>query len=178
MLTSPATSGHVLKKTVLELGGSDPFIVLEDADLDEAAQVADTASFQNNGQSCISAKRFIVVDAVAEAFEQKFVANTAKLKVGDPLEYDTRIGPVARKDLPQTLDQAGAAIDPARCQGLNWGQARRGERLLLRANHPDRCHSTDVCLRPELKHLAPLPLLFVLVIQGMPLSSQTTLSLA
>ena len=100
-----STSGHVLKKTVLELGGSDPFIVLEDADLDEAAQVAVTARFQNNGQSCISAKRFIVVDAVAEAFEQKFVANTAKLKVGDPLEYDTRIGPVARKDLQETLDQ-------------------------------------------------------------------------
>ena len=100
-----ATSGHVLKKTVLELGGSDPFIVLEDADLDEAAQVAVTARFQNNAQSCIAAKRFIVVDSVAGAFEQKFVANTAKLKVGDPLEYDTRIGPLARKDLRETLDQ-------------------------------------------------------------------------
>src|SRR6266704_2229094 len=96
-----AASGHVLKKTVLELGGSDAFIVLEDADLDEAAQVAVTARFQNNGQSCIAAKRFIVV----ESFEQKFVANTAKLKVGDPLEYDTRVGPLARKDLCEALDQ-------------------------------------------------------------------------
>ncbi len=100
-----ATSGQVLKKTVLELGGSDAFIVLEDADLDEAAQVAVTARFQNNGQSCIAAKRFIVVESVAEAFEQRFAANTARLKVGDPLEYDTRVGPVARGDLREALDR-------------------------------------------------------------------------
>ncbi len=100
-----ATSGHVLKKTVLELGGSDAFIVLDDADLDEAAQVAVTARFQNNGQSCIAAKRFIVVESVADAFEQKFVANTARLKVGDPLEYDTKVGPVARGDLRDSLHE-------------------------------------------------------------------------
>jgi acyl-CoA reductase-like NAD-dependent aldehyde dehydrogenase len=100
-----AASGHALKKTVLELGGSDAYIVLEDADLDEAAHVAVTARFQNNGQSCIAAKRFIVVESVAEAFEQKFAANTAKLKVGDPLEYDTRVGPLARRDLRDTLER-------------------------------------------------------------------------
>jgi len=122
-----ATSGHVLKKTVLELGGSDAFIVLEDADLDEAAQVAVTARFQNNGQSCIAAKRFIVVESVADAFEQKFVANTARLKVGDPLEYDTRIGPVARKDLRETLDQQ---VQQSIQQGANLligGKAREGK---------------------------------------------------
>src|SRR5215472_9326202 len=97
--------GQALKKHVLELGGSDAFIVLEDADLDEVAKVAVTARFQNNGQSCIAAKRFIVVESVAEAFEQRFVANTSKMKVGDPLEYDTRIGPVAREDLRETLDR-------------------------------------------------------------------------
>src|SRR5579863_9552675 len=93
-----SASGRALKKNVLELGGSDAFIVLADADIDEAAQVAVTARFQNNGQSCIAAKRFIVVEAVAEEFEQKFATNTAKWKVGDPLEYDTKIGPLARED--------------------------------------------------------------------------------
>jgi acyl-CoA reductase-like NAD-dependent aldehyde dehydrogenase len=100
-----ANSGHVLKKTVLELGGSDAFIVLADADLDQAAQVGITARFQNNGQSCIAAKRFIVVDAVAEAFERKFVDAASKLRVGNPLDYETQVGPVARDDLRETLDR-------------------------------------------------------------------------
>src|SRR6266704_656676 len=100
-----AASGHVLKKTVLELGGSDAFIVLEDADMDQAAQVAVTALFQNNGQSCIAAKRFIVVEAVAEAFERKFVEAVSKLQVGNPLNRETRIGPMARGDLRDALDR-------------------------------------------------------------------------
>ncbi len=98
-------SGQVLKKTVLELGGSDAFIVLEDADLDQAARVAATARFQNNGQSCIAAKRFIVVESVAEAFEQKFVEATSKMHVGNPLKRETQIGPVARRDLRDALDR-------------------------------------------------------------------------
>jgi acyl-CoA reductase-like NAD-dependent aldehyde dehydrogenase len=122
-----ATSGHVLKKTVLELGGSDAFIVLEDADLDEAAQVAVTARFQNNGQSCIAAKRFIVVESVAQAFEQKFVASTAKLKVGDPLEYDTKVGPVARRDLRDTLDQLVQQSVQQGARILIGGKAREGK---------------------------------------------------
>ena len=120
-------SGHALKKTVLELGGSDAFIVLEDADLDQAAQVAVTARFQNNGQSCIAAKRFIVVESVAEAFEQKFVANTAKLKVGDPLEYDTKVGPLARKDLCDTLDQQVQQSIQQGAKVLLGGKARAGK---------------------------------------------------
>ncbi|HLG65743.1 MAG TPA: NAD-dependent succinate-semialdehyde dehydrogenase [Ktedonosporobacter sp.] len=96
-------SGHHLKKHVLELGGSDAFIVLEDADLDGAAQMAVRARFQNTGQSCICAKRFIVVEPVADAFEQKFVAETAKLRMGDPLDRATQIGPMARSDLRETL---------------------------------------------------------------------------
>jgi acyl-CoA reductase-like NAD-dependent aldehyde dehydrogenase len=96
-------SGRALKRSVLELGGSDAFIVLEDADLDAAAQTAVRARFQNTGQSCIAAKRFIVVEAVADAFEQKFVEAAAQLKVGDPLERETRIGPMPRADLRDDL---------------------------------------------------------------------------
>jgi acyl-CoA reductase-like NAD-dependent aldehyde dehydrogenase len=120
-------SGHALKKTVLELGGSDAFIVLEDADLDQAAQVAVTARFQNNGQSCIAAKRFIVIESVAEAFEQKFVAYTAKLKVGDPLEHDTKVGPLARKDLRETLDQQVQQAVEQGAKVLIGGKARAGK---------------------------------------------------
>jgi acyl-CoA reductase-like NAD-dependent aldehyde dehydrogenase len=98
-------SGQHLKKHVLELGGSDAFIVLADADLDAAAQTAVRARFQNTGQSCIAAKRFIVVESVAEAFEHKFVTEAAKLRVGDPLRYETQIGPVARADLRDELDR-------------------------------------------------------------------------
>lgn len=100
-----STSGQHLKKHVLELGGSDAFIVLADADLDAAAKTAVRARFQNTGQSCIAAKRFIVVESVAEEFERKFVEETAKLRVGNPLHYETQIGPVARADLRDDLDR-------------------------------------------------------------------------
>ncbi len=86
-----------LKKTVLELGGSDPFIVCEDADLDQAAKGAITGRFINCGQSCIAAKRFLVVDAVADEFLEKVEANIRKLKVGDPLDPATDIGPLYAK---------------------------------------------------------------------------------
>ena len=79
-------SGAALKPTVLELGGSDPFIVLEDADLEAAARVAVDARFQNAGQSCIAAKRFIVVESVADEFEQRFLKGIHNLIVGDPTE--------------------------------------------------------------------------------------------
>ena len=93
------TAGRALKKTVLELGGSDPFIVLEDADLDGAVEFAARARYQNTGQSCIAAKRFIVVEAVADQFEERFAAAAKALRVGDPLERDTKVGPLARDDL-------------------------------------------------------------------------------
>jgi succinate-semialdehyde dehydrogenase/glutarate-semialdehyde dehydrogenase len=107
-----ALAGRHLKKTVLELGGSDPFIVLADADLTAAAKVAAIARNQNSGQSCIAAKRFLVVESVADEFEQKFVQEVGALNVGDPLERTTNVGPLARGDLRVALErQVKATID-------------------------------------------------------------------
>ncbi len=92
-------AGKEIKKTVLELGGSDPFIVLEDADIDEAVNVGVTARLINNGQSCIAAKRFIYVEKIAEEFETKFVEKMKAVKVGDPMNEETELGPIAREDL-------------------------------------------------------------------------------
>lgn len=97
-------AGAALKKCVLELGGSDPFIVLADADVDEAVKAATVGRFQNAGQICIAAKRIIVEQSIAKVFEEKYVAAVSALKVGDPLESDTYIGPMARYDLRDELD--------------------------------------------------------------------------
>jgi succinate-semialdehyde dehydrogenase/glutarate-semialdehyde dehydrogenase len=98
-----ATAGAVVKKTVLELGGSDPFIVLEDADLELAVEQAVASRFLNTGQSCIAAKRFIVVEAVAEDFVGRFRGAVESLTPGDPLDEDCRLGPMARVDLRDEL---------------------------------------------------------------------------
>jgi len=98
-------AGRSLKKTVLELGGSDAFVVLEDADVEAAARVGVRSRFQNCGQSCISAKRFIVVDTVAGQFEEAFVAETRRLQVGDPADATTQMGPLARDDLREDLER-------------------------------------------------------------------------
>jgi len=98
-----AVAGAHIKKSVLELGGSDPFVVLEDADLELAAREAVTSRFLNGGQSCIAAKRFILVEAVAEEFVRRFRAGVEALVVGDPLDEQTQIGPLARADLRDQL---------------------------------------------------------------------------
>jgi succinate-semialdehyde dehydrogenase/glutarate-semialdehyde dehydrogenase len=100
-----AQAGAHLKKVVLELGGSDPYLVLADADLDLAARTCATSRLINGGQSCIAAKRFIVVESVREAFEAKFVAAMAAAKMGDPLDPDTTFGPQARHNLRNELHQ-------------------------------------------------------------------------
>ena len=100
-----AIAGGALKKSVLELGGSDPFIVLEDADVAAAARVACRARNQNNGQSCIAAKRFVVVEEVADEFERRFAEAVGALRVGDPMERDTNVGPLARGDLVTGLER-------------------------------------------------------------------------
>jgi succinate-semialdehyde dehydrogenase / glutarate-semialdehyde dehydrogenase len=98
-----AEAGTHLKKTVLELGGSDPFIVLEDADLARTAAAAAEARLQNSGQSCIAAKRFIVVERVADRFLERFLAEMRARRVGDPLDPATQVGPQARLDLRANL---------------------------------------------------------------------------
>jgi succinate-semialdehyde dehydrogenase / glutarate-semialdehyde dehydrogenase len=98
------TCGTKLKKSLLELGGSDPFIVLEDADIDVAVKTAVTARIINNGQSCIAAKRFIVVEKIYDQFERKFVETMKKIIVGDPMDKKTELGPIAREDLLNELD--------------------------------------------------------------------------
>ena len=107
-----STSGAHLKKTVLELGGSDPCIVLEDADLAQAAKTAVASRFLNSGQSCINAKRMIVARQVYEAFVDQFLAEVEALTVGDPLDPDTDVGPLARGDLRDTVaDQVRRTLD-------------------------------------------------------------------
>lgn len=113
-------AGEALKPSLLELGGSDPFVVLADADLDRAVEVGVTARVQNNGQSCIAAKRFIVEAAVAEAFTDRFVARMDALRVGDPMG-DVDLGPLAREDLRVDIqDQVDRAVEggaEVRCGG-------------------------------------------------------------
>jgi succinate-semialdehyde dehydrogenase/glutarate-semialdehyde dehydrogenase len=98
-------AGKALKKCVLELGGSDPFIVLEDADLDRATTVAVQARFQNTGQSCIAAKRFILVEKIRDSFEKRFVEKAQRLKAGNPEDPGTELGPLARADLRDKLHE-------------------------------------------------------------------------
>ncbi len=100
-----AVAGAALKKTVLELGGSDPFIVLADADVAAAAATAVRARNQNTGQSCIAAKRFLVAEPVAAEFEERFARGVASLRVGDPLDPATQVGPLARGDLREALER-------------------------------------------------------------------------
>ncbi|MEP0751796.1 NAD-dependent succinate-semialdehyde dehydrogenase [Trichocoleus sp. Lan] len=99
-----ATAGKQIKKTVLELGGSDPYIVLESADLDAAIATAVSARMLNNGQSCIAAKRFIVVDAIADQFEKGLIEKFEALKIGDPMHPETDIGPLATPSILKDLD--------------------------------------------------------------------------
>jgi succinate-semialdehyde dehydrogenase/glutarate-semialdehyde dehydrogenase len=98
-----ARAGRKIKSLVLELGGSDPFIVLDDADMEKAGRTAAQARMVNSGQSCIAAKRFIVMERAAEEFTKHFVARLRELKIGDPMDETTDIGPVARKDIREGL---------------------------------------------------------------------------
>ena len=121
-----AIAGDALKKTVLELGGSDPFIVMPSADLDAAADVAVTARCQNNGQSCIAAKRFFVHTDVAEEFTRLFAEKLAALTVGDPMDDDTQVGPLATESGREDVERYVAdAVD-------------KGATVVVGGQRPDR----------------------------------------
>ncbi|MEU8519901.1 NADP-dependent succinic semialdehyde dehydrogenase [Streptomyces sp. NPDC048577] len=123
-------AGDEVKKTVLELGGSDPYIVMPSADLTRAVKTAVTARVQNNGQSCIAAKRFIVHQDVFDHFAERFTAAMSALTVGDPLEESTDIGPIAteqgRADLEELVDDAVAKGATVLCGGGRPADRPRG----------------------------------------------------
>jgi succinate-semialdehyde dehydrogenase / glutarate-semialdehyde dehydrogenase len=138
-------AGECLKKTVLELGGSDPFIVTASADLEEAVAVAVKARMLNNGQSCIAAKRFIVVDAIADAFTSKFVQAFQELKIGNPMDAATELGPLAtyamRDQLHQQVEAAISGGAQLLAGGKFWANAPDGyfyEATILK-NIPKTC---------------------------------------
>ena len=116
-----AVCGDEIKKTVLELGGSDPYVVMPSADIARAAQVAVTARCQNNGQSCIAAKRFIVHTDVYDAFAEAFAAGMAALRVGDPTDPATDVGPLAtesgRRDVEELVNDAVSRGATVLCGG-------------------------------------------------------------
>ena len=120
-----AQAGREIKKTVLELGGSDPFIVLEDVDVQKAAKMAAEARLINSGQSCIAAKRFIVVEKIADPFLETFVSEMRSRKMGDPLDRNTQVGPQARDDLRASL------------HGQVEESVKRGAKLLLGGRIPE-----------------------------------------
>jgi succinate-semialdehyde dehydrogenase / glutarate-semialdehyde dehydrogenase len=152
-------AGRAIKKTVLELGGSDPFIILADADLDKAAQTAVSSRMINTGQSCIAAKRFLVEAPVADAFLAKMKTLLQAQKTGDPLAGDCDFGPLARRDLAQSLQQQVQA------------SVEKGAQLYLAGGHrdPDSAYFYPVILtgiRPgmpayEEELFGPVALVFV-----------------
>jgi len=109
-----AAAGQALKKSVLELGGADPFLVLPSADLDRAVAVATRARVQNNGQSCIAAKRFIAAGSVARSFTEAFAASMGAVKVGDPFDPGTEVGPLVSEAQRDTI---ASQVDDARAKG-------------------------------------------------------------
>jgi len=145
-----------LKKTVLELGGSDPFIVCEDADIEKASSGAVKGRFINCGQSCIASKRFIVVKKIANEFIEKFVEKTEKLKVGDPLSDDTDVGPLVNSQAVESID------------GIVKRSIKEGAQLLTGGQRK------DIKINGGVKGYFYSPTIFKGVTQDMELSQEET----
>jgi acyl-CoA reductase-like NAD-dependent aldehyde dehydrogenase len=145
-----------IKKTVLELGGSDPFIVCEDANIEKASSGAVKGRFINCGQSCIASKRFIVVKKIANEFIEKFVEKTEKLKVGDPLKDDTDIGPLVNASAVENID------------GIVKRSIKEGAQLLTGG------HKIDVKINDSVKGYFYSPTIFKDVTEDMELAQEET----
>jgi len=122
-----AQAGWLIKKSVLELGGSDPFIVMPSADLELAVETAVRARCVNSGQSCIAAKRFLVADEIYDTFESRFVAGMQTMRVGDPMKEDTDIGPLATVRMVEQLEAQVKAATLAGARILTGGERMVGE---------------------------------------------------
>lgn len=122
-----AKAGECLKKTVLELGGSDAYVIMDDADIEQAAAIATKGRLVNSGQSCIAAKRFIVTEKNRAKFEQSFVKKMQAAKVGDPMTEGTQVGPMARKDLRDDLHKQVEASIRKGAKLLCGGEIPKGE---------------------------------------------------
>ncbi len=144
-----ALAGAVCKKSVLELGGSDAFIVLADADLDAAVQAGIRARYTNAGQVCLAAKRFIVEESIAPRFNEAFAAAAAKLRVGDPLERATQIGPLAREDLREGLARQVRAAVGTGARVLTGGGAVDGRGWFYSPTVLDRVENSSVVAAEE-----------------------------
>ena len=143
-------AGRALKKTVLELGGSDPFVVMPSADLARAAEVAVQARTINNGQSCIAAKRFIVHEAIHDDFAARFVEGMKKLRVGDPMNDDTDVGPLASRQILEDLEKQVSESVRQGARLLVGGERIRGAGFYYRPSILADAPATSPAYREEL----------------------------
>jgi succinate-semialdehyde dehydrogenase/glutarate-semialdehyde dehydrogenase len=171
-------AGKQIKKTVLELGGSDPFIVMPSADLDVAAATAVKARTVNNGESCIAAKRFIVDDAVYDDFEQRFVKGMAALRVGDPMHDATEIGPLATEKLLQDLDAQVQRLVSAGARLLTGGKRLERTGNFYMPTVLTNVDRNDPTYREEL--FGPVAMLFRVldITEGIQIANETPFGLA
>jgi succinate-semialdehyde dehydrogenase/glutarate-semialdehyde dehydrogenase len=153
-----AHAGWLIKKSVLELGGSDPFIVMPSADLDLAVETAVRARCVNSGQSCIAAKRFIVADEIYDAFESRFVAGMEAMRVGDPMKEDTDIGPLATVHMVERLEAQVKAAARAGANVLTGGERMLGDGNYFEPTVLTGVPRTSAVYREEL--FGPVAMLF------------------
>jgi succinate-semialdehyde dehydrogenase / glutarate-semialdehyde dehydrogenase len=153
-----AQAGWLIKKSVLELGGSDPFIVMPSADLDLAIETAVRARCVNSGQSCIAAKRFIVADEVYDIFESRFVAGMESIRVGDPMKEETQIGPLATARAVDLLEEQVKAATQAGARVLTGGERMLGDGNYFEPTVLTGVPRTSAVYREEL--FGPVAMLF------------------